>query len=355
MINLASDNVVGASKQVLEALIAANSGAEAAYGSDHYTAEAEAMLAEIFEHEVKVFLVATGTGANALALAALSPPWGAIFCHEESHVADDECGAPEMFTDGAKLIGLPGLNGKLTAERLETAIARYPKGVVKAVQPAAVSISQVTESGTLYSLAEIAGIGEVARRHDLGFHLDGARFANALVSLGCTPAEMTWKAGVDIVSFGATKNGCFACEAVILFDPARAEHFGFRRKRSGHTVSKGRLLGAQMSAYLRNNHWLENARHANAMAKRLSEALGRLPGVRLPWPSQANEVFAVLPKATAKTLSDAGVRAAPWYELSISLPSEEKIGSDQVFWRFVTSFETTPEQIDQVIALAKGA
>jgi len=153
---------------------------------------------------------------------------------------------------------------------------------VKAVQPAAVSISQVTESGTLYSLAEIAGIGEVARRHDLGFHLDGARFANALVSLGCTPAEMTWKAGVDIVSFGATKNGCFACEAVIFFDPARAERFGFRRKRSGHTVSKGRLLGAQMSAYLRNNHWLENARHANAMAKRLSEALGGLPGVRLP-------------------------------------------------------------------------
>ena len=354
MINLASDNVMGASQQVLEALVAANNGPEAAYGSDHHTAEAEAMLAEIFEHEVKVFLVATGTGANALALAALSPPWGAIFCHEESHIADDECGAPEMFTDGAKLIGLPGVNGKFTPERLETAIARYPKGVVKAVQPAAVSISQVTESGTLYSLAEIAQIGEIARKHDLGFHLDGARFANALVSLGCTPAEMTWKAGVDVVSFGATKNGCFACEAVIFFNPARAEHFGFRRKRSGHTVSKGRLLGAQMTAYLRHDHWLDNAKHANAMAKRLNQGLAALPGVRMPWPTEANEVFAVLPKARAKILSDAGVRAAPWYELSVSLPSGAAIGSDEVFWRFVTSFATKPEEIDQVIALAKG-
>jgi threonine aldolase len=354
MINLASDNVVGASKQVLEALFAANSGAEAAYGSDPYSAEAEAMLADLFEHEVKVFLVATGTGANALALAALSPPWGAIFCHEEGHVADDECGAPEMFTDGAKLIGLPGVNGKITAERLETAIARYPKGVVKAVQPSAVSISQVTECGTVYTLEEIALIGDIARRHALGFHLDGARFANALITLGCSPAEMTWKAGVDIVSFGATKNGCLACEAVIFFDPARAENFEFRRKRSGHTLSKGRLLGAQMSAYLRNHHWLDNAKHANAMAQRLVKGLASLPGVRLPWPCQANEVFAVLPKSTAKILSDAGVRAAPWYALSASLPPDEKIGRDEVFWRFVTSFETKLDEIDQVIELAQG-
>jgi len=354
MINLASDNVVGASKQVLEALFAANSGAEAAYGSDPYSAEAEAMLADLFEHEVKVFLVATGTGANALALAALSPPWGAIFCHEEGHVADDECGAPEMFTDGAKLIGLPGVNGKITPERLETAIARYPKGVVKAVQPSAVSISQVTECGTVYTLEEIALIGNIARRHALGFHLDGARFANALITLGCSPAEMTWKAGVDIVSFGATKNGCLACEAVIFFDPARAENFEFRRKRSGHTLSKGRLLGAQMSAYLRNHHWLDNARHANAMAQRLVKGLAGLPGVRLPWPCQANEVFAVLPKSTAKTLSDADIRAAPWYALSASLPPDEKIARDEVFWRFVTSFETKLDEIDQVIELAQG-
>jgi threonine aldolase len=259
-----------------------------------------------------------------------------------------------MFTDGAKLIGLPGVNGKFTAERLETAIARYPKGVVKAVQPAAISLSQVTESGTLYALEEIARIGEVARKHDLGLHLDGARFANALVSLGCSSAEMTWKAGVDVVSFGATKNGCLACEAVIFFDPARAEHFAFRRKRSAHTLSKGRLLGAQMSAYLRNNHWLDNAKHANAMAKRLVDGLSTLPGVRLPWPTQANEVFAVLPKSTAHRLADAGVRAAPWYELSVSLSPDQKIGKDEVFWRFVTSFETKAEQIDQVIVLAKG-
>jgi threonine aldolase len=352
MINLASDNVVGASRQVLDALIAANAGAEAAYGSDHPTAEAEAMLGEIFEHEVKVFLVATGTAANALALSALAPPWGAIFCHEESHVADDECGAPEMFTDGAKLIGLPGTSGKITPEQLEIAIARYPKGVVKAVQPAALSISQVTESGTVYSFAEIARLGEIARRHDLGFHLDGARFANALVSLQCTPAEMTWKSGVDVVSFGATKNGCLACEAVIFFDPARAETFGYRRKRSGHTVSKGRLLGAQMAAYLRNNHWLDNARHANRMAKRLGDALGQINGVRLPWKVEANEVFAILPSERAKALADAGIKAAPWYPLSVSLPEGERVRSNEVFWRFVTSFATEEKEIARVIEIA---
>ncbi len=246
--NLASDNVTGASRPVLEALIAANDGTEAAYGSDSFTQLAEAKLARIFEHDVSVFLVATGTAANALALAALSPPWGAIFCHAESHVIDDECGAPEMFTDGAKLVGLPGVNGKILPNDLEDAIARYPKGVAKASQPSALSISQVTEAGTIYSLNEIAALTKVAKAHGLGVHLDGARFANALVALQCSPAEMTWKSGVDVVSFGATKNGALSCEAVIFFDKAQAESFQFRRKRSGHTVSKGRLLGAQMAA-----------------------------------------------------------------------------------------------------------
>ena len=353
--NLASDNVMGASRAVLEALFVANDGAEAAYGADSFTAQAEAELARIFEHEVSVFLVATGTAANALALAALSPPWGAIFCHAESHVIDDECGAPEMFTDGAKLVGLPGLNGKILPQDLEDAIARYPKGVAKALQPSALSISQVTEAGTVYALKEIAALTKVAKAHGLGVHLDGARFANALVSLNCTAAEMTWKSGVDVVSFGATKNGALACEAVIFFDKARAENFQFRRKRSGHTVSKGRLLGAQMTAYLERDHWLQNARHANAMAKRLSAGLQAINDVRIPWATDANEVFAILPKHVHHALSEAGVKAAQWFEKSISLPHGERVKEGEVFWRFVTSFATREQDIDRVLEIAGKA
>lgn len=353
--NLASDNVVGASHPVLEALISANAGAEAAYGSDSLTAKAEVELARIFEHEVSVFLVATGTAANALGLAALSPPWGAIFCHAESHVIDDECGAPEMFTDGAKLVGLPGVSGKILPHDLEDAIARYPKGVAKASQPAALSISQVTEAGTVYSLNEIAELTKVAQAHGLGVHLDGARFANALVSLNCSPAEMTWKAGVDVVSFGATKNGALACEAVIFFNKDQAENFQFRRKRSGHTVSKGRLLGAQMAAYLAADHWLHNAKHANRTAKRLRDGLQALNDVRLPWATDANEVFAILPKPAHRALAEAGIKAAPWFEKSISLPHGERVNEGEVFWRFVTSFATREEDIDRVIEIASKA
>ncbi len=351
--NLASDNVVGMSRPVLDALIAANGGGEPAYGADSWTAKAEKMLADVFEHEVSAFLIATGTGANALALAALTPPWGAVFCHEESHVIDDECGAPEMFTDGAKLVGIRGSGGKFTVAALEETLERYVPGVVKSVQPAAMSVSQVTEAGTLYSLDEIRTLTGVAKAHKLGTHLDGARFANAMVALGCTAAEMTWKSGIDVVSFGATKNGALACEAVIFFDKARAENFQYRRKRSGHTVSKGRLLGAQMVGYLENGHWIDNARHANAMAATLASGLGAVPGVRLPWPTQANEIFAVVPEGVAAALAAEGIRAAPWG--SLSLPEGFVIGAGERFLRFVTSFATEAAQIERVVAVAKAA
>jgi threonine aldolase len=348
--NLASDNVVGASRPVLDALMAANAGAEPAYGSDSWTARAEQLLAAIFEREVTVFLVATGTAANALALSALCPPWGAIFCHAEAHVLDDECGAPEMFTDGAKLVGVPGVGGKMSVAALEEVIARFPRGVVKTVQPAALSISQVTEAGTIYSLAEIGALASAAKAHGLGVHLDGARFANAMVALGCTPADMTWKAGVDVVSFGATKNGGLACEAVVFFDKGKAANFEFRRKRSGHTLSKGRLLGAQMVGYLENDHWIANARHANAMAARLSQGFARIAGVRLAWPTDANEVFVIMPKATNAALLARGFRSAPWS--SQSLPADIRVGADEVFLRFVTSFTTDRDAIDELLALA---
>jgi len=351
-LNLASDNVTGMSDAVMAALIKANEGNEPAYGADQWTAKAEKLLAEVFEHEVFVSLVATGTGSNALALAALTPPWGAIFCHQESHVLDDECGAPEMFTDGAKLVGVKGVGGKLTVEALKPVVDHFVPGVIKSVQPAALSISQVTEAGTVYTLSEIKALCAFAHERHLKVHLDGARFGNALVSLGATPAEMTWKAGVDVVTFGATKNGALACEAIIFFDKALAESMPFRRKRGGHTVSKGRILGAQMIGYLEDDHWLHNARHANAMAQALTQGLNALGFARLPWPTQANEVFVVVPKAKAKALSEAGIRAAPWE--SISLPAQFEIGADDAFLRFVLSFKTTPSEIDRVIATLKA-
>ena len=351
-LNLASDNVTGMSDAVMAALIKANEGNEPAYGADQWTAKAEKLLAEVFEHEVFVSLVATGTGSNALALAALTPPWGAIFCHQESHVLDDECGAPEMFTDGAKLVGVKGEAGKLTVAALKPVVDHFVPGVIKSVQPAALSISQVTEAGTVYTLSEIKALCAFAHERHLKVHLDGARFGNALVSLGASPAEMTWKAGVDVVTFGATKNGALACEAIIFFDKALSESMPFRRKRGGHTVSKGRILGAQMIGYLEDDHWLHNARHANAMAQALTQGLNALGFARLPWPTQANEVFVVMPKAKAKALSDAGIRAAPWE--SISLPAQFEIGAEDAFLRFVLSFKTTPSEIDRVIATLKA-
>jgi threonine aldolase len=351
--NFASDNVVGASRPVLDALLQANGGAEASYGADAFSARATALLAEVFEREVTVFLVATGTAANALALATLSPPWGAVFCHQESHVLDDECGAPEMFSAGAKLVGIGGVGGRIDRAGLRQALARYPRGVAKAVQPSALSLSQVTEAGTLYYMQEIEGLAGEAHAACMKVHLDGARFANAMVALGCSAAEMTWKAGVDVVSFGATKNGCLAAEAVVVFDPALAADLPFRRKRSGHTISKGRLLGAQMVAYLEGGHWIGNARHANAAARRLAEGLSAVPGIRLPWPCEANEVFAVMPRTLAEATRRAGYGFAPW--ASESLPEGFRIGEDECFVRFVTSFASQMDHVEGLVAAARGA
>ncbi len=348
--NFASDNVVGASRQVLDAIISANDGAAASYGADEWSVKAAAMLSDVFERKATVYLVATGTAANALALAAVTPPWGAVFCHRESHVIDDECGAPEMFSGGAKLVGVPGIGGRMAPTDIRAALARYPRGVAKASQPACLSISQVTEAGTLYSLDEIAALSRLARDAGMAMHLDGARFANAMVALGCTAAEMTWKAGVDIVSFGASKNGGLACEAVVFFDAAHAASMQFQRKRSGHTLSKGRLLGAQLCAYLENDHWIANARHANAMARRLADGIAAVPGVRLPWTTEANEVFAVIPAALDAALTQAGFGRAPW--ASESLPDGFSIGPGEVFMRWVTSFATREADIDALLRLA---
>jgi len=351
--DFASDNSSGASDQVLAALVAANADAAMPYGADPWTAAAEKAVQAVFERECAVFLVPTGTAANALALAALTPPHGAIFCHEEAHIANDECGAPEFYSAGAKLVGLAGAQGRISLESLKSALARFPRGLVKQVQPSALSITQATECGTLYSLDELDALCAAARAAGVRVHMDGARFANALARLGCSPARMTWEAGVDVLSFGATKNGTFCCEAVIFFDMALAQDFAFRRKRGGHTLSKGRFLGAQMSAYLKDGHWLDLARHANAMADRLAQGLATCPGVRLPWPCEANEVFAILPRAADSALKAAGAIYYHWG--TRGLAAGEAPGADEVFVRLIPSFSTQAQAVDRFLGIVRAA
>ena len=350
--NFASDNAAGAAPEIIEAITVAAKGTAAAYGADPWSVRASAHLAETFETDLAAFLVATGTAANALALAALARPFDAIFCHEEAHVQDDECGAPEFFTSGAKLVCVPGVNGKITPQALAETLARYPRGLVKSVQPAALTLSQATEAGTLYTLAEIAALAEIAHEGGLAVHMDGARFANALVTLGVSPAEMSWRAGIDVLSFGATKNGALACEAVLFFDKARAQTFPFLRKRGGHTLSKGRLLGAQMGAYLEGGLWLTLAARANACARQMSERLAALPGVRLVWPTQANEVFLAAPAERVAAWSDAGAAFYVW--TTRSAPPETAARPGETLLRLVTSFETSQAEIDAFLALAQS-
>lgn len=351
--DFASDNSSGASDQVLAALVAANGGAAMPYGADPWTAAAEKAVQEVFERDCAVFLLPTGTAANALALAALTPPHGAIFCHEEAHIANDECGAPEFYSAGAKLVGLTGAQGRISLDSLKGALARFPRGLVKQVQPSALSITQATECGTLYSLDQLDALCGAAHGAGVRVHMDGARFANAVARLGCSPARLSWGAGVDVLSFGATKNGTFCCEAVIFFDSALAQDFAFRRKRGGHTLSKGRFLGAQMSAYLKDGHWLDLARHANAMADRLAQGLATCPGVRLPWPCEANEVFAIVPRAADSALKAAGALYYHWGNRG--LPPDQAPQAHEVFVRLVPSFATKTQEVDRFLGIVRAA
>jgi threonine aldolase len=336
--DFSSDNAAGAAPEIVAALAAASRGHTPAYGADAWTTRLTARFGEIFEHEVAVFPVATGTAANALALSLGTPPWGIVYCHEEAHILVDECGAPEFFAGGAKLMGLPGEHGKITPA---TVAAHFTeRGFVHHAQPAAISLSQTTEAGTVYRAEEIAALGVFARQEKLFLHVDGARFANAAAALNCAPADLTWRAGVDALSFGATKNGAFAAEAVVLFDPARAEEFAYRRKRGGHLFSKMRFLSAQLEAYLADDLWLRNARHANARAADLASGLVALPSVRLRHPVDANEIFVEMPDAVIRALTADGFRFYRWG------------GSDANCVRLVTSFSTT--QVD-VATFVKAA
>ncbi|MBA1155786.1 threonine aldolase family protein [Microvirga mediterraneensis] len=349
--NFASDNIVGASAPVLQAIVQANAGAMAAYGNDEISRRVRARFSAIFEREVSVFFVATGTAANALALSSAVPPYGLCVCHREAHIIDDECGAPEFFMHGAKLAGLPGVGAKLRAEDVAAYLGSLPRAV-KQMPPKALSISQVSEGGMVYGLDELAALGAVCREHGLSFHMDGARFASALVSLGCTPAEMTWKQGVDILSFGATKNGGLMAEAIVVFKPELAEALDYRSKRAGQIISKGRLVAAQFEGYFADGHWLDNARHANRMAALLSQGLLQVPGVRLAWPSEANEVFPIIPKTLDRALKDAGILYHDWTELS--LPETEHVADHEVLIRLVTSWATREEDVRRLLEIASS-
>ncbi|WP_029004884.1 threonine aldolase family protein [Azorhizobium doebereinerae] len=345
----ASDNTSGVHPAILEAIARANAGPAPSYGADPWTARATALLREVFETDIRAFLVATGTAANAFALSALAPPFGTVFCHREAHINTDECGAPELFTGGAKLTPVDGAGCKISPEGLGKVQADFVRGFHQQA-PAAVSITQATELGQVYSVAEVAAIGGFCRARGLSLHMDGARFANALATMNATAADLTWKAGVDVLSFGATKNGAMGVEAVVFFDTARAERFEYRLKRGAQVVSKSRFLGAQMAAYLEGGLWLENARHANGMAARLAEGLRAVPGVRLPLATEANAVFAVLPQDLHAHLLAAGAHYHAW-------PGDgagpEPLPPHEVFVRFVCSYATAAEEVGALLEQAR--
>ncbi|XHC13827.1 low specificity L-threonine aldolase [Labrenzia sp. ac12] len=349
--NFASDNWAGAVPAVMSALARHNDGFSPAYGTDPLTDSVSATFNEIFEREVAVFFVATGSAANSLALASCAKPGGAIFCHSGAHIQVDECNCPEFMTGGNKLLSVKGPNGRFSADALREKMAQVPDGVVHHGQVASVSISQATECGTVYTLDEIGAIKDVCRSRSVPLHMDGARFANALVTLGCSAADMTWKAGVDLLSFGATKNGCWCAEAVVFFDLDAAKSFEYFRKRGGHLFSKSRFVAAQFEGYFQDDTWLTTASHANGMATRLAEGI-RQAGGRTAWAVEANELFPILKRSQMEALQAAGAKLYEWP--AEGLAEGHAPASDEVCVRLVTSFATTDEDVDAFLKVLSG-
>ena len=345
-INFASDNVTGVAPEIMEAIIEAN-GPQGAwpYGGDGVTNRLNALFSGLFDTSASVYPVATGTAANALCLSLVAQPFNTVYCLRYSHTYEDEGGAPEFYTNGAKLIPVPAADGKMTADALEDAIGAVGGGGARlphVMEATAVSISQVTECGTVYSADEIRDVCAVARANDLYVHLDGARFANAVAALGCDPSEIAWRAGVDLMSFGATKNGAMAAEAVILFNEDLEDTLSRRRMRGGHLFSKMRFLSAQLVRYLEDGLWLQLAANANAMAERLSAGLSEIDEVAIDYPVDANMIFATVPGDTAERLRAAGFDFYDWGD-----PDRPSI-------RLVCAFNTDADDIDRFVEAARG-
>jgi threonine aldolase len=347
--NFASDNWAGVPEAVTAAIAAAADGFAPAYGDDPITREAEERISALFERRCSTFFVATGTAANSLALSVAARPGGVVLCHEEAHIVCDEGGAPEFLGGGLKVMGRSGPRGMLSADLLAATLSRYREGDVHQGRLVAVSLTQATESGTVYQPETIRAIADAAKARGLMVHMDGARFANAVARLGCSPAETSWKAGVDVMSFGLTKVGAWAAEAVVFFDPALADGFGHTRKRAGHLFSKSRFVAAQFLALLKDGLWLDLAAHANAMAERLATGLAVSGRARLAYPPEGNEVFAVLSKTAAVHLREAGATFHPW---SVEcFPAEDRPTSSETLVRLVTSFRTSEDEVDRFVAL----
>lgn len=343
-----SDNSGPAHPAVMQAVMDANTGYQPSYGDDALMAEVRTLIRDQFEApEAAVYLVPTGTAANALSLATLAQPWQTIFCAPLAHIQVDECHAPEFYTGGSKL-SLVGDADRMTPAALEAAITGWVAGDVHVSQRGPVSITQVTEMGHVYTLDEIRALTAVAREYGLPVHMDGARFANALDVLGCSPAEMSWQAGVDVLCLGGTKNGCMGVEAVILFDPKHAWEFELRRKRAAHLFSKHRYLSAQMRGYLSDGLWHDTARAANAAGARLAAGLRGVPGVAFQNDPQANMIFATLPRETHQRLHEAGAI----YGLFAPLEGEDP--TEALPMRLVCDWSITDDLIDQFITIAKG-
>jgi len=335
MIDYRSDNTGRAAPEILEALIRANHDTALGYGADEWTATLQRRFSELFETAVRVFPVATGTAANALSLAAASPSWGIVYCSEVAHINTSEANAAGFFGGGLKLAPVAGEHGRISPERLADTLAAAAPGQLHRGHPAAVNLTQASDLGTVYSLAEIRAVAEAAKSRGLRLHMDGARFANALARLGCSPAEASWRCGIDIMSFGATKNGGALCDAIVVFAPELADGLAVQLRRAGQVWSKMRFASAQLLAYVENGLWLDMARASNAIAARIAAGLAGIPGVRLLAPVEVNEIFLELPGAVMDALEADGFR---FYRRSKTLA------------RFVCRFDTTEVEADALLA-----
>lgn len=345
LVNFASDNVTGIAPELMEAIHDANEKQGAwPYGNDDGTRSLNRSFSNLFGCEVSVYPVATGTAANALCLSLVAQPFNTVYCLEHSHTNSDEGGAPEFYTNGAKLIPIDGVDGKMTAAALEKKIGDSTGGggAPHVMAATAVSITQTSECGTVYSIDEIRDICAVARANDLYVHLDGARFANAVAALGCDPSDLTWRAGVDLMSFGATKNGAMAAEAVVLFNQELEDTLSQRRMRGGHLFSKMRFVSAQLSRYIQDGLWLQLAANANAMAERLATGLAESDDVDIDYPVDANMIFAAISGDLAERLRDAGFGFYDWGD------------HDRPNIRLVCAFNTDEDDVDRFIELAQG-
>ncbi len=350
--NFASDNVWGVAEPVMAALRAANEGAAGAYGGDDLTSALETRFSEIFECDVAMYLVPTGTAANALSAAAYCPPYGMLFCHDESHIYIDECGAAEFYTGGAKLTPLAGDGGIIQPDVFANVVRHHMASAGHRSTPAMFSLTQATEFGQVYGCDHIAALTGIAKENGLASHMDGARFANALASVGCSPAEMTWKAGVDALSFGATKNGVMGADALLFFDGKPHEGLDSRLMRGGLLMSKSRFLAAQLIAYLTDDLWLDLAKKANNTAKMLGDGLTGSNHARMAWPVAANEIFAVVPVERDQKLRAAGAIYHPWPASGPSRGSAADV--DEILIRLVTSPSTPEKSVHDFISALDG-